>query len=138
MKLYKARQLVRKRVAYLLSNALLIDGATLNITQLKNENKPIFWYISSRNIEASSKEVYVVYNITSLDPNEYGDGEALLYNTIVDITIFSRRENIDELLKKINNAFDNDKWFLQFVSDNYNVSDNVFVCSLKAYNVIGG
>lgn len=118
-KTYKAIDDTIEIVKNMLLQADLLDGLSLNQTQLKNASKPIFWYINTRSKEASDKETYISYTIQSLEPHEHGDGIILSRVATVNVNIFTRRRNVDDLIKELNDVFVDSNWTFELQDIDY-------------------
>jgi len=118
-KTYKAIDDTIEIIKNMLLQADLLDGLSLNQTQLKNASKPIFWYINTRSKEASDKETYISYTIQGLEPHEYGDGIILARVATVNVNIFTRRRNVDDLIKKLNDVFVDNNWTFELQNSDY-------------------
>lgn len=88
-----------------LTIAGFLDGSTLKAAKIKTETTPLFWFMKLTSKDASDKPLYATYDISDLSPISYGDGEPSTRRARIQVDIYTRTKNIDELLEATNNAF---------------------------------
>lgn len=110
MKLYEAFYSAIDDITTTLISADLKKGSSFTPEIIKTSKDVLFWFLAVKTAEASAKETYVVYNIASITGEDYGDGEALDYNVTIGLNIYTTKEDVKELIRKINIACENNDW----------------------------
>ena len=86
------------------TEAGFVDGTSLSATKIKTEKKPLFWFMNVTSKDASDKPLYLTYDIVDMDPNTYGDGEALMRRARAIVYIYSKKRKISTQMKAVDNA----------------------------------
>jgi len=90
MKNIDARKRAREDIRQALRNAGLLDGISLQASQLQNESRPCFWRGVVRDPVARQKDIYVTWHIPSSEVSERADDKAFLREIIIAIDVFSK------------------------------------------------
>jgi len=110
MKLYQVMFAVNDSIKSTLSSAGLIDGLQATPEELKNNKSIMFWNITVPSELASLKPIFIVYNIRSIDNDEYLDGDPFSHTVIVNLTIYTNKDKVNDLIENINNACELNEW----------------------------
>ena len=94
----------------LLIDAGLKDGSALTDEEVKSAKDVLFWRVVVVNTDAAKKETYVTYNIMSAEPVNYQDGKPRSYEVTAFVNVFTRKEDINDLLVAINTAAETHNW----------------------------
>lgn len=86
------------------TDAGFVDGTSLSAAKIKTEKKPLFWFMNVTSKDASDKPLYLTYDIVDMDPNEYGDGEALIRRARAIVYIYSKKRRISAEIKAVDDA----------------------------------
>lgn len=124
---YSALKQTQEATELALINAGFIDGSTLKASQIKTTTDPLFWFMKVTSKDASEKSLYATYGISDLGPISHGDGEPNVRRARVEINIYSRAKNIDELLEATNNSF-------IAIFKNFELRQIIYDTSLQVYN----
>ena len=110
MKLYQVMFAANDSVKSTLSSSGLIDGLKATTEELKNNRSIMFWNITVPSELASIKPIFIVYNIRSIDNEEYLDGDSFSHTVIINLTIYTNKDKINDLIESINNACELNGW----------------------------
>ena len=107
----------------------LLKGISLSADQIKNATTPIFWFIKLTSKDASEKEIYVTWSITSNVPFIYGDGAIKGRRVSTNVTVFARKQNVDSWLTAIENALRAVYWTFETQSIDFDTGNQMYVYS---------
>ena len=124
---YSALKQTQEATELALTNAGWIDGLTLDKAEIEITEEPLFWFMKVTTKEASDKQLYATYEISDLSSISHGDGETSVRRSRVELNIYSRSRNIDELLEATNNSF-------IAIFKNFELRQIVYDTSLQVYN----
>ena len=125
---YSALKQTQVATELALVNAGFVDGSLKKATEIKAENTiPFFWFMKVTSKDASEKSLYATYEISDLGPISHGDGEPNVRRARVQVNIYSRAKNIDELLEATNNSF-------IAIFKNFELRQIIYDTSLQVYN----
>ena len=137
MKLYTSIFKAIDQIKTLLIDAGLVDGITLTSEQLKDSKDTLFWHIAVKNEEGSKKQTYVTYSVISSQPTIYGDGIPRGYSVIIELNLYSNKENVKDVIDEINTSADNYEWQFELSSAiSYDHQLNLYAYSFNLLKVI--
>ena len=138
----QARKLAREDIRKALRAAGLLDGISLQASQLHNESHPCFWRGAIRDPVARSKDQYVTWHIPSSDTAERADDKTFLREITIAVDVFSKRsfesEANHKLLERLETAFDNAGYEVEFADEIYENDTKLFHYPLTLYKLYGG
>lgn len=108
-----------------------VDGGSLTVAKVKAEKKPMFWFLQATNVEGSSKSMYIVYGINSVDPATYGDGEVLRRKAITTVSLYSRKKNVNVEFSNLNTIFLENYSNFELDSIVYDTTEQMYIYSFK-------
>lgn len=136
MKLYKAIQEAKTVIEDLLILAEFERGVSLTLAEVEKSIMPLFWYITLTGKSASEKETYVTYSFISCSPAAYSDGKNKGRKVTVSIDLFTRKRNVDDLIKALNDVFVDNDWSFELNSIIYDNGNQMYVHSFSVIALI--
>ena len=121
MTVIEALQNAQEAVVRILKKAKLVDGSELDEDQLKGkkEKRVMFWYRQAP-LYASSRELFVIWAIPSLEPVAFGDNRVAVRDAYVSIDFYSKNGEYDEktlqLMARVAKEFENHEWRFEKVA----------------------
>jgi len=138
----QARKLAREDIRKALRAAGLLDGISLQASQLHNESRPCFWRGVIRDPVARAKDQYVTWHIPSSDTAERADDKTFLREITIAVDVFSKRsfesEANHKLLERLETAFDNAGYEVEFADEIFENDTKLFHYPLTLYKLYGG
>ena len=137
MKMYNALELAIAEIRDVLTAAGVTDGITLSQEELKTTKATLFWFIELRSEVASSKSTYITFNVTSINAFGHGDGRPLSYKVVINIDLFSNKENVNSIISAIDTSSEAADWDFDLTSSpTYDQLTKLFTYSFAATKVI--
>lgn len=120
MNVIEATRKAQDAVVNILKKAKLIDGSLLDKDEIKKKSKRVMFWYRQASLEASSKELLVIWAIPSLDPVGYGDNHVAIRSAYVSIDIYTKNGELDEdtlnVIGKIATEFESQGWKFEKVA----------------------
>jgi len=138
----QARKLAREDIRAALRAAGLLDGISLQASQLHNETRPCFWRGVIRDPVARAKDQYVTWHIPSSEASERADDKTFLREITIAVDVFSKRsfesEANHKLLERLEKAFDEARFEVEFADEQYENDTKLFHYPLTLFKLYGG
>ena len=137
MNAIEALEIAATEVVKALENAKCVNGSLLDSDQVQKEKRVMFWHRETGSLNASKKELLVIWSLPILTPVGRADDHVAIRRAEAYIDVFSRRDEHDkktlDLLKKINEAFEGLGWsFEKMAYDSTDYIDGVTVLRYMA------
>lgn len=85
---------------------ILLQAGFANGSKGIVDDKPMFWFINVTSIEGGEKETYLTYSFSTVPgQNQHGDGQPISRYLRVDLNLWSRKKDVDDLIKKLEDVF---------------------------------
>lgn len=127
MRISEAINKVQEEVIDLLCKAGLLQGDLLDIDEIKERTETMFWYKKVATLEASKKNLFVIWNVLSAEPIGKANDKVAIRRVIVSIDVYSQQGEINfdtkSLISKIDNIFTKNEWGFEKAA--YDSIDNV-------------
>jgi len=137
-----ARAKARAEVKLALRAAGLLDGISLQASQLQNETRPCFWRGVVKDPVARQKDIYVTWHIPSSTAAERADDKTFLREVTIAIDVFSKRsfesEANHKMLDRLETAFDEAGFEVEFADEQFENDTKLFHYPLTLYKLYGG
>ena len=138
----QARKIAREDIRAALKAAGLLDGISLQASQLHNETRPCFWRGVIRDPVARAKDQYITWNIPSSEANTRADDKTLIREITIAVDVFSKRsfesEANQKLLERLEKAFDQADYEVEFADEQFENDTQLFHYPLTLYKLYGG
>jgi len=137
-----ARAKARHEVKLTLRAAGLLDGISLQASQLQNETRPCFWRGVIKDPVARQKDIYVTWHIPSSTAAERADDKTFLREITIAVDVFSKRSFESEanfkMLDRLETAFDEAGFEVEFADEQYETDTKLYHYPLTLYKLYGG
>lgn len=120
MRTSEIRAIALKEIPEALIKAKLLEGDTLDADQVKSTKAPMFWTLRVSSTVASSKLMFVTWNLIAAEPIGYADNEAAIRRPYVSIEVFTKLSVLDDkvqkLIERIDKALQEKGWSFEMVA----------------------
>jgi len=138
----QARKLAREDIRAALRSAGILCGISLTAQQLQNESRPCFWRGVINDPVARAKDHYITWHIPSSNSKTHADDKTLIREITIAVDVFSKRsfesEANHKLLQRLETAFDEAKFEVEFSDELYENDTKLFHYPLTLYKIYGG
>lgn len=116
MKSFEALFKAQDEMKELLSQCNLLEGISVNETELKEIKQDMYWHLFVKNTDASAKRTYLTYSVNTVVPLAWGDNKALNFDCSIELKIFTNKDEIRDLISTINSKADELNWRFEMSS----------------------
>ena len=142
MKNIDARKKAREEIKTALKAAGLLDGISLQASQLHNETRPCFWRGVVKDPVARQKDIYVTWHIPSSTAAERADDKTFLREITIAVDVFSKRsfesEANHKMLERLETATSEAGFEVEFADELYEDDTKLYHYPLTLYKLYGG
>jgi hypothetical protein len=116
-------QVTRKaqdEIVDVLKKAKLVDGSLLDSDEIKKKSKRVMFWYRQAPLEASSKEILVIWAIPSIEQVGRADDKTAIRSVYASIDVYSKNGELDEdtlkVIEKIASEFESQGWRFEKVA----------------------
>lgn len=111
---------VQDAIPSILSQAGLKDGSKMASSEALASKDTLFWNKQVPDINNSKKSNFVIWDIVDANPIGRADNRVAIRHVYVSIDVYTKlgalHQSTKDLLKKINEAFENEEWNFELVA----------------------
>lgn len=111
---------VQDLIPSILSQAGLKNGDKMISSEALASKDTLFWNKQVPDVNNSKKASFVIWDVVDANPIGHADNKVAIRHVYVSIDIYTKlgalHQSTKELLKKINEAFENEEWNFELVA----------------------
>ena len=126
----ESRRKARIEIIETLKSAGLVDGISMQATQLSQAARPAFWHGVVRNDKAKQKDSYVTWHIPASPSSKRADDKTFLREVTIAVDVFAKRsfssEQNHKLLEALETAFEKSGYEVEFGEEQFESDTELF------------
>ena len=135
MNIVEAMEHVQNIIIGILEESGFISGNGLSEDQIKAEKEPIFYMMNVPTSAGSSRSMYIVWDYGPIG-NIYGDGQAIEFSYVANITFYSNNPGLFGNLKKLVSGFETKGHDIKFQRGYYDTTYQRYVFELTVSHIV--